>query len=48
MNIGWLILKKTSNCVILMKNAKCQATFEDKYWGYFAKASSLSPIIMVA
>jgi hypothetical protein len=35
-------------CDPIFKNDKCQATNEDKCWGYFSKINSLSPIIVVA
>jgi hypothetical protein len=30
-----------------MQRDKCQATNEDKYWGYFAKINFMSPKIVV-
>jgi hypothetical protein len=48
MDIIWLTLEKTNIWMILRHNGKYKATKEDKYWGYFEKVNSWSPVQIVA
>ena len=45
---GWILYGSHEEdkqvCGPMIKSDKCQASNEDKYWGYFAKTNSVSPI----